>query len=138
MKKSPFQLKEQAIIDIDYNVNEYYSKSEEDLKIGAQTVIKKVSDNVAAVYLTVSLFKDKEFQSVPFSMIVKSRGIFSWDSGLEKKTLTALLENNAPAILYSFIRPIVSNLTAFSIGGSLMLPLLNFSENSDAINEFLD
>lgn len=138
MKRSSFQLKEQAIIDIDYKVNEFYSQSEEDLKIDVQTAVKKVGDNIAAVYLTVNLFKNEDFQSVPFSMTVKSRGIFTWDSELEKTALTSLLQNNAPAILYSFIRPIVSNLTAFSIGGSLILPLLNFSENCETINEFLD
>lgn len=62
---------------------------------------------VAIVTLELRFFQKKDFKEVPFKLEMEIEGMFEWDKELEDdlNQLEVLLKENAPAILYSYLRP---------------------------------
>lgn len=55
-----------------------------------------------------------------------NRSAFRWDNEVENEDL--LLKQNAPALLFSYIRPIIATITASSKYPAYDLPFVNFTE----------
>lgn len=82
----------------------------------------------AVMTFNLKLFKDSEFEKVPFHQELEIEGSFSWNEGLEKnpEQLEVLLKENSPALLYGYLRPII---TATSVDANLpplIIPMMNF------------
>lgn len=96
------------------------------------TVLKACESEIceAQVILQLSVFKKAELEEVPFQVEIEIEGLFSWDQNTEGDStlLERALRQNAPAVLYSYIRPIVTNLTVEANMPPLVLPLMNFTE----------
>mgnify|MGYP001054462075 CR=1 FL=1 len=56
--------------------------------------------------------------------------MFEWCKELEDNPtqLEVLLKENAPAILYSYLRPIITNMSIEASLPPLVIPLMNFRE----------
>lgn len=87
--------------------------------------------NMASIVtLNLKLFKDSDFENVPFSLELEIEGTFGWDEELEElpNQLDMLLKENSPAILYSYLRPIITNISIEANLPPLVIPLMNFRE----------
>lgn len=64
----------------------------------------------------------------PFKVEIEYQSIFHWNetSDIEKNSF---LKINAPAILYSYCRPIISNISNLSKYPSLNIPFYNFTDD---------
>ncbi|WP_196606590.1 protein-export chaperone SecB [Pectinatus frisingensis] len=128
MEKSDFQFHCTRLEKIDYAINNKYVNTNKPIKVNLsiQTKIdKNIKEKRAQVLLNVSVFKDEPL--APFSAIVNMSGLFSWGDKSEKD-IDKLLKINAPATVFSYIRPIITNLSTMSMFTPLFLPLYNFSK----------
>lgn len=124
-KESVFQLLNQRIIDVEFLLNEEGSKQDKHLEV--EVNIKAAYDEKKAlVELIVHINKDKKDQV--FNLSIKNQGVFQWES-LSEKEVKPYLEENAPAVLLSYIRSIVTSLTLAAGLPPLVLPLLNFKKD---------
>ena len=131
MKKSFFQIKEVPIISnlcFEISKNFDFSKNkklEVEIKINTKVILKE--ENSASLKLYLELFPDKS-KDRPFYMQVVSIASFIWAEGLEEKIVENLLSVNAPAIMLSYIRPIISNITTYSGQPPLIIPLIDLTK----------
>lgn len=94
-------------------------------------VIKMSNEEMTAiVILNLKFFENSNFKEVPFKLEMEIEGMFSWDKELEKNhnQLEDLLKKNAPAILYSYLRPIITTTSIDANLPPLVIPLMNFHE----------
>jgi preprotein translocase subunit SecB len=78
----------------------------------------------AAIGLGCSVSKGPEGNQ-PFNMQIELVGFFSFSSGVDEAQATNLLRVNTTAILFPYLRAIVSNITALSGFGAVILPIFN-------------
>lgn len=95
------------------------------VKIGRNPDKEKVE---AMVVLNLGFFTKSDFDKVPFKIEMEVEGIFRWDEDLKnnRSRLESLLKENAPAILYSYLRPIITQMTVEANLPPLIIPLMNF------------
>ncbi len=135
MKESNFQLTGKPklngfslITNKDYKFNEELAL-EIDNNI---SIIKGTEEHArqAIVVLKIGIFSLQELSKVPFQINVEIEGYFNWDDELEKNAvlLDAMLKQNAPAILFSYVRPLITLLTVEADMPPLVIPLMNFKE----------
>ena len=128
MKKSGFQLINEKVLSLDYKINENSVIKNIDLKLSGNTEIHKFEENKAKVIFSFNVFKKEPIESVPFKIEIIIEGIFTWNEEISLDMVDQLLNTNAPAILISYIRSIVTQLTVLSGFPALVIPLLNFTK----------
>lgn len=115
------------IIESNFKLNPAYDSLESkniELKLNIQSEIEEnnIDDHLFLCRIKISI-TDKEEN---FNIYVVAEGIFKIEDELEK--YKEILINNGPAILISFIRPYIVNLTSAAGMDPVVLPLLNFKE----------
>ena len=87
-------------------------------------------DNEAVVELTLQINKqeDKLIERAPYWLEVKYGAMFEWKDGDDEKLIQNYLNINAPAMLLSYIRPVVAQLTSASPFGTYHVPFINMAE----------
>ena len=135
MKESNFQLVgKPQITKIKLDVNkDYIFEKEVTLEIDNNILVQKSADEQekeSIVVLKVRVFTSKELSVVPFKLDIEIQGCFAWDGVLDNDTaqLESMLRQNAPAVLFSYLRPIVTLMTVEANMPPLVLPLMNFIE----------
>lgn len=135
MKESSFQLiGKPQITMVQFEINkEYIFEKEVALDINNNIRVIKNKDeqkNDSIVILKICIFSSEEIKNVPFKMSIDIQGCFTWNESLAKDTLQldVLLRQNAPAALYSYLRPIITLITVEANMPPLVLPLMNFVE----------
>ena len=128
MNESKFQLREQRITKIKYNSNKNFDFDEPlsidyDIKISQNSL----EDGFGIVTLDVGIFNKKNFDEVPFVIEITIEGEFDWNTSIDGEELNMLLNVNAPAVLFSYLRPFISQITLFSGNPPLVLPLIDFT-----------
>lgn len=88
--------------------------------------VKKDKENRRAKVELV-LETNVNVEDAPFRMRVKVASDFKWDN-LDDESVEAMLKCNAPALLLSYMRPIVANITNVSKFPVYNLPFVNFQE----------
>lgn len=121
-KESVFQLLNQRMVDVKFLLNEEGTKQETNLEVEVE-VKAAPTEKKALVELILHVNKDMKDQL--FNLSIKNQGVFSWEN-LTEEEIKPYLEENAPAVLLSYIRSIVTNLTLAAGLKPLVLPLLNF------------
>lgn len=95
--------------------------------MNGKTDIKNFDEgDIAEVTFTLFVFKNIDFEKAPFQIEITSEGIFTWNESVSKEELHNYLNYNAPSILLSYIRSIVSMTTAYAGIPNFMIPLINF------------
>lgn len=128
MKNSGFQFKAPKLIDIQFKVNKGFKNEKEepvDIKLNGKVNIKKLENSEAIVELT--LFIGTEDDTSPFYICATEGAVFRWEDYVGERA-EKLLEQNAPAILLGYLRPVIAMLTAASPFETYNIPLINFSE----------
>jgi len=129
MKESFFKLKKQTTEEVIFKKNDdYKERGGVSLDFIPKIEIKKLNSNEAEVTLTFSVFKESQLEEKPFFISVKQKGHFEWGKDTPEDAVDRLLSMNAPAILLSYIRSIISQITAFSGFPALIVPLIDFTK----------
>ncbi len=135
MKESVFQLiGKPRISKFEIQLNrEYKFDGEIKLDLSNNIQISKGIDehsHQALVTLNLGVFETCSLTESPFQIHAEIEGHFKWEEALEKdqKLLDVMLKQNAPAILYSYIRPIITMMTVEANLPPLVIPLMNFQE----------
>jgi len=135
MKESVFQLiGKPRISTFEFKLNkEYKFDGEIKLELSSNVQISKGIDEhdyQAVVTLSLGIFETCNLIDSPFQINAEIEGNFKWMENLEKdqNSLDMMLKQNAPAILYSYIRPIITMMTVEANLPPLVIPLMNFQK----------
>lgn len=130
MQKSNFKFKNPKLTQLEFKINKGYRANDMlTLDIKDQIVVKKTSETSASVILKLEVFREEDFNDVPFIINIEMQGDFSWGSDMKEDIVNVLLKQNAPAVLLSYIRPYITTITTGSGYPPLVLPLMNFVES---------
>ena len=83
-------------------------------------------NNLYEVILSVGI-NNEDDAPVPFDLFVEMVGCFELQEGLKEDFQRDLLNRNAVAIMYPFLRAAVSSLTSTANVTSLVLPVINLA-----------
>lgn len=117
---------------IDYIVDEVsfknnYGQSDEfEIDFDIKTSVNYKDDNKFILKLNLNLFDNKvNKEDAPFFMRVCVIGIFETDNDIDDQLKEDLAEINSVAILFPYVRALVSNYTALANVSPLILPPIN-------------
>lgn len=131
MKKSSFQFRNPVLAKLEFGINEGFNKNlndKQEVNINmAVQVNKKLDMHEAEVSLSFEL-GDKD-DSNPFYVAAIEKADFRWDDVLDDNTVEQLLNQNAPSLLLSYLRPIIAQITAASPYDSFDIPFINFKKS---------
>lgn len=135
MQESVFQLVgKPRIKKFNFELSEEYKfDGELNLEMNNNIQIDKgVDENArqALVTLNIGIFETIKISEVPFTIKVDIEGHFKWNETLEENgtMLDSMLKQNAPAILYSYVRPIITMITVEANMPPLVIPIMNFQQ----------
>lgn len=123
--ESKFQFKRPRLIELNYSENDIQSegKNNENLELKLVVDIDRIdSANEARVTLHLTCGGNNTFVSIS----AKEASEFRWDESLDENEVKALLNKNAPALLLSYLRPIISQITSSSRHGMIDIPFMDF------------
>lgn len=135
--------KKSALRFIDYYVNEieFYNNKlfkdrpvKIDISISHEIEYNEDENNSFQVTLTIVLFKDAIRNNYPFSMNISLTGIFEID-GEDIDNIERYAEINSIAILFPYVRSLISTYTANANVQPLILPPINVVNMLKAENE---
>lgn len=112
--------------DIDYRTNQYFEEQNVSVKFNLSRNVEYLDDedNTMLVSLIVSVFEDAEENNYPFSLKINMTGIFELDD-IHESERESFAEVNAVAILFPYIRSLISTITANVNVPPLILPPIN-------------
>ncbi|MFQ7001573.1 MAG: protein-export chaperone SecB [Clostridium sp.] len=119
------------IKQIDFKLNEEFfnNRKNEQLKMDLDFDFEKEEvDDKLKLIVKVIIFKNYTESERPFTLEVSIMGNFIFDKNVDTRTKEKLIYTNAIAILYPYLRMIVSNITS-NIGITpVILPVINISK----------
>lgn len=127
-KKSYFQFEDPRIVRLEFHINEEFDRD----KFEGFEIENEVSNAVieegkkALVKLCISIGNEKE--KVPFSVVIEMVGEFRMEEAVSEEVFQTCLDVNAPSLLMSYARPIVTLVTAQAGFPAFHLPFVNFTE----------
>ena len=129
-KSSKFQFVDPHLEEVNFIANPVFVSEADDGEIEMQNsfniqVKRSKDENRANVELTLET--NTENERAPFKLQIKVASDFKWED-LDEKTVDSMLNLNAPALLLSYMRPIVANITNSSKFPTYNLPFINFKE----------
>lgn len=128
MNVSKFQFQNPILTKINFNINKDFAKEDDDIAIESSMEIgvsRKENEPIANVSLNVTIGKNDN--TSPFYVDCEMVAGFSWEeNAYDEETISSLLTMNAPALLLSYIRPIVAQITNLSQYPSYNIPYFNF------------
>lgn len=130
MKISNFKFSNPKIIKFHFDTNlKYVDKGKVKIRNKFNVQVNRTEGkNEAIVQLNIITGTDCEENEAPFIIDMEIVSAFRWDDVYDEKTLNDLLNKNAPALLLSYARPIISSMTAFSLVTPYTLPFFDFTE----------
>ncbi|HLS34791.1 MAG TPA: protein-export chaperone SecB [Bacillota bacterium] len=116
-----------TVNDLVYKINYNFDEQDVEVDFSIKRKIDFLDDekNKMLVHLTVSVFEDAEENNYPFSLTIDITGVFELknvDDEVERKKYA---EVNAVAILFPYIRSLISTITANVNIPPLILPPIN-------------
>lgn len=115
--------------EINFLLNQNYSTESEQIEINFELESKQglAEDKMhSSLLLTAKIFDDAEKNNYPFQLKVELEGFFSIDS--EKEIDIEKYSPNMIAILYPYLRALISNITVNSNIPALTLPTINAND----------
>ena len=129
--ESAFQFKTPVLTNLEFVVNDKFdSEGKESVKIPVSMSVNIDIDekvcNEAVVALKVEIGDKSDLY--PYFISVTEQAGFRWPDGLKDEQRDLLLNQNAPSLLLSYIRPVVAQTTAVSEYGAYNIPFMNFTK----------
>lgn len=134
---SPFQFTTPVLSYLVFEQNEDFKiqpdkEVQTQIKMGVAVKKSNVSPE-AAVSLTVEIGEKDE--DSPFYIRAVESGNFRWGNELNNELVKRLLDQNAPTLLLSYLRPIIVQITAASPYGLQNIPFVNFAQFTETKQE---
>ena len=134
---SPFQFTTPVLSYLVFEQNEDF-KIQPDKEVQTQikmgVAVKKNNDSPeATVSLTVEI-GERNGES-PFYIRAVESGNFRWKNELNGELVKRLLDQNAPTLLLSYLRPVIVQITAASPYGLQNIPFVNFAQFTETKQE---
>ena len=131
LMESLFQFTNPILTDLEIHLNEGFNgKNNEEVKMITNMsfkVFQKENINEATVSLTVEIGEIND--NTPFYIKSKEEADFKWDDSINDIMLDRLLNQNAPSLLLSYLRPIIAQITNASKYGVYNIPFINFTKS---------
>lgn len=128
--ESAFQFTNPALVGLMFELNHEFNNEknqEVNFEINFSVSINRSKDlNEAEVALKFNLGKPEV--DYPFYIEAIESARFRWEEGMEEGMVEGLLNQNAPSLLLSYLRPVVTQITAASSYGAFNIPFINFSQ----------
>ncbi|WP_288326633.1 protein-export chaperone SecB [uncultured Clostridium sp.] len=125
--KSKLVFEDYIVEKVELNANLECDKDDIDIKFDIDSDVNFVNENDFLLNLSVEIFKDAKKNNFPFSLSVMLTGIFSI-KGVKQEEKMDYAEKNAVAILFPYVRALVTNYTAASNISPLILPPINVAQ----------
>lgn len=132
LHESNFKFSNPYLKKMDFEINKDFNKDEYegDMNPKAKLLVRKSKDsdkNIAWVFLNITLGeKTKEY---PFFLECEMFSDFHWTKDIDN-SIDQYLELNAPSLLLSYMRPIISNITGSSGFAPFHMPFIDFSRRT--------
>lgn len=130
--KSEFQFTTPALLNIEFHINDNFNEEVSvTFEVKTSTEVKRSSDsNEAMVFLGVEIGEKSE--KYPFYVRAKEYAKFKWKADVyTEDQVVRLLKQNAPALLLSYLRPVISSVTGASVFHAYDIPFMNFASNTE-------
>ncbi|EAC3108901.1 hypothetical protein JX009_000467 [Listeria monocytogenes] len=132
LKNSKFEFENPVLTEIDFKINKNFIKENIDTNTESASgsiTVKHKDDipNEAFVYLNIII--GQQGDSFPFELKLTMGSNFKWPEGIDENNIESLLTINAPALLLSYIRPIVSSITSSSAYPTYYIPFIDFANH---------
>lgn len=129
MQYSTFHVEDIKLTKMEFKINKDFCLDSVNVDFDYESKYLLSEDKTKAkVEMKISVF-DKENITGPFSIEMVMEGVFTWRDDFSEKDIKSYLEVNANAILFSYARPIITQISTFSGYPPLILPLINFVES---------
>ncbi len=125
--KSVLSFQDYLVDTIEFHLNENYEDISDTItpELYLNSDFSVVDENSAVVSLECIIFNEPEKKNKPFRLKVKMTGFFKFKGDISSEPRRNMLEANATAILYPYLRSLVSNITSSAGLPTLILPLIN-------------
>lgn len=128
---SIFQFSNPVLTNLEFELNKGFCKQDNgeiQIKMNMSVkVSKRDIANEAEVKLVCTIGEKND--NSPFYIKAVEKGDFRWEEGLEDSKSDILLKQNAPALLLSYLRPVVAQITLASPYEAYNIPFINFTSN---------
>lgn len=124
---SKFKFTNPKLVRLNFQINNDYTENEDfksEIDISISHDINKTSENESIVELNIEI--GELSNQFPFFINLVIGAKFKLDAVIEGTDFDKLLEVNAPALLLSYARPIISSVTNQAGMEPLNLPFINF------------
>jgi len=127
------QFEDPTITTFNFDINEDFDFEEDFDDADISTLVEMPPadeidfDDEIPVYLTVFINFDNE--NAPYKINARILSMFKVSKELTEDDALQILQTDGAAILLSYLRPIISMMTASSGFPAMTLPLLDFSDN---------
>lgn len=132
MKESSFQFKTPTLKNIIFQTNNF-QKDTSLIDISNELTVnieKHETEPFATVDLAIKI--GSIGSDSPFYIEMTLGSEFKWDeNAYDEATIEALLKTNAPALLLSYARPIIANITNSSKYPVYNIPLIDFTQHNN-------
>ena len=130
--ESSFQFTNPVLKNITFSLNNNFNNQENkkiQLTINISTqIFKESGENEAVVELNLKIGERKS--DCPFFINATEQANFRWSETMTKSVVDKLLEQNAPSLLLSYLRPIIVQVTAASPYGAYNIPFMTFTKEN--------
>lgn len=126
MNRSKFQFSNPELEKIEFSLNQNFDEEKFDgIEMKSNIDVQVLDNNEARVQLTLNIGNVTDLQ--PFIIHIKMGANFMWEETINKEKVKQLLNINGPAVLLSYIRPLVANITNCSRYPVLNIPFIDFT-----------
>lgn len=117
--------------DIQYRISDDYKPNQQSkvANMISTNYVRKPDECIALVDLHIELGSG-DSENPPFYLSLSIVAEFYWEEGCDEDTVNALLKQNASALLLSYARPVISNITSNSIM-PYDIPFIDFTKNEN-------
>ena len=129
MKESFFQFSNPELVNIEFCGNENFNEELfEGFSIDNNITISVLDEDIGnEALVSLNIIIGEKTENYPFYLSITMSAEFNCDINKSDK-FYQLLETNAPALLLSYARPIVSIITSQAGFPALNLPFMNFKD----------
>lgn len=122
--KSKLSFKDYVVKTIEFNNNIKYDNEKNMMDFDFDSRVEFSEENKFVLYLSVDVFKDAEENNYPFEFKAELIGFFELD-GVEEEKKQVYAEQNAVAILFPYLRALITTYTGLANVQPLVLPPIN-------------
>lgn len=135
MNESKFKFNNPVLEHLEFGINDKFEEEKyHGIEINGETQITRVKNKEKAL-VKLCLYIGEQTDAAPFWIKVSMRAKFVWEKNMKPELVERLLQANAPSLLLSYIRPIVSNITSNTQFPTFNIPFMDMQDNLAIIED---